>query len=77
MSIGMNLYLLERIESSEYDQAMGFVVRAPTVSVARKLASERAGDEGAEVWLDRSKTSCNILSNKGSECVILRDFKAG
>ena len=73
----MHLYVLERLKSGGYDEAMGFVVRAPNVRAARKIASENAGDEGAEVWLNTMMTSCDLLTHKGHGCVILRDFKTG
>lgn len=72
-----------------YDKAFGFVVSAPTVLTARRLASAEAGDEkfvqydeeGNTVrehnpWLDPAYTSCEVIGTCDLEAmeVIMRDF---
>ena len=60
-----------------YDKAFGFVIRAKTEVKARELASENAGDEGKEVWMNVGITTCIPLNQTGpEEKVILIDFHA-
>lgn len=60
-----------------YDMSYGHVVRAETESAARKLASRCFGDEGREVWLDPTATTCEELLADGEPTVILTDFLSG
>lgn len=60
-----------------YDCAYGFVIRAPTAIQARTIASENAGDEGNDAWLNNHVTSCIKLESNGPTDIILRDFNAG
>jgi hypothetical protein len=62
---------------SAYDVCEGFVVRAESEGKARQYASEQAGDEGKDAWLDAKFSHCEQLEHFGSEGVILRDFRAG
>ena len=74
----LRLYALDRsTTTSGYDEAFGFVVRAISAREARRLASEQAGDEGADAWLDSKKSTCEILRDRGKVGVIIRDFNAG
>ena len=78
------LFLLKPTEDSRlrsdspwdpwYDKAFAFVVRAADESEARELASEDCGDEGREVWLDSTITSCDVLDSNGPSHVICRDY---
>jgi hypothetical protein len=70
------LFLLEPIEDWEpwYDKAFGFVVRASSEVHARQLASQKAGDEGKDVWLDAAKTRCQGIDPNGPPKVLCRDF---
>jgi hypothetical protein len=70
------LFLLEPIEDWEpwYDKAFGFVIRASTEVDARQLASQNAGDEGKDVWLDAAKTRCQVIDPNGPPNVLCRDF---
>jgi hypothetical protein len=72
----MQLYSLVPIQPWEpwYDKAFGFVIRAASEQDARQMASENAGDEGPDVWLDHTKTTCTLLTTDGEWCVICRDF---
>lgn len=70
------LFSIKPIEGWDlsYDKACSFVVRASSGSHARQLASEQAGDEGAETWLDASKTLCQAIDPNGPPGVLCRDF---
>ena len=72
----MKLWMLKTVKDWEpwYDRAFGFVVRAPSANAARKLAAEKAGDEGGQVWMDPKKTKCEELGSEGEPGVVLRDF---
>lgn len=73
----MNLYQLERIGHTHYDQVRSFVVRAESVEQARTLAAASAGDEGSACWLNPQLTTCNLVDGWGKAEVILCDFRAG
>lgn len=73
----MNLYVLKRKGDPGLDEATGFVVRASHAQAARRAASEAHGDEGPEIWLDTSLTTCRSIRNPGREAIILRSFNAG
>lgn len=71
----MKLWLLTRIESPDYDETGGFVIRAQDEERARAIATER---DRTEVWLDPDQTTCVSITGKyGREGVLLRDFNAG
>lgn len=67
-----------------YDKADGFVVRAESDELARKLAQEQGGDEvGASynhpripAWTDSKFSTCEPLEQDGAEGVVLCDFSA-
>jgi hypothetical protein len=71
-----------------YDKAFAFVVRAATEEKAREIANSEAGDEnrgeflGGKIantkgpWLDAKYSTCKILTAKGDEGMIMRDFAA-
>ena len=72
----MKLYLLTTVENWEpwYDKAFGFVVRAQDETSARTLASNNAGDEGSEAWMNPKLTACNELTPEGVPEVVIRDY---
>lgn len=72
----MKLWMLKPLKDWKpwYDRAFGFIVRAPSAKMARKLAAEKAGDEGGQVWMDPNKTKCEELNADGEAEVVLRDF---
>lgn len=81
----MKLYLLRPIDENDvgsldnpwepwYDKAFGFVVRAKDEETARKLASEKCGDEKANAWLDAKYSTCDELTSNGEAKVVIRDF---
>ncbi len=74
----MKLFFLTRkIESEiDYDENESFVIRAVNSKAARILANLTPGDEGP-IWTDANKTDCVPLTNKGKECVIVRNYNAG
>lgn len=74
------IYVMRPIDSGKdsdwdpwYDKTFGVVVVARNEKTARLLASEEHGDEGSEVWLDSSKTSCTVISPTDYG-VVLREF---
>lgn len=74
----MKLWHLHRISGTiGWDEVDGFVVCASGERAARRLASEEAGDEGAGVWLDSTKSSCEQLSPEPEAAIILRSCNAG
>lgn len=60
-----------------YDCAYAFVIRADDEAGARQLAADSAGDEGAAVWLDELRTTCDELLADGPAAVVLVDFLCG
>ena len=67
------LYILFR-DIKNYDEAIGFVVRAFDEEEARELAAQQHASEGRAVWLDPYYVSCRELKCEGVPQVILRDF---
>ena len=55
--------------------ACGFVVRASGELHARQIASEQAGDEGRDVWLDHTKTRCEAIDPNGQPEILCSDFR--
>jgi len=74
--MSIKLWLLKR-KDVWYDEAAGFVIRAQREQDARVIASEYAGGEGAEVWLDPEDSTCTELTRDGEPGVVLEDFRAG
>ena len=83
----MKLWLLEVYEKEykhpekdpwkfPYNKAFGFVVRAETEKSAREFARRQCGDEGMDVWVNNTQTSCQEITADGEAGVILRDFNA-
>jgi hypothetical protein len=69
----MAIYLLQWLDSvkrAPFYCTHSVVVRAESEVLARKLASERAGDETPEHWLDSGRSSCVLLSSEGPEAVL-------
>lgn len=50
-----------------YDQNVGVVLIAETVQEARELAADNASVEGANVWLDRRKSTITEIGSAGSD----------
>lgn len=73
----MPLYLIERKNDIGWDEMISQLIRAKSQKEARKLASENTGDEGAGVWLDKSRSTIEIISPKGKSCVIMDHYKHG
>ena len=74
----MKLWLLECKPGfdANWDETNGCVIRAKTENEARLLANEESYNE-KDKWLDKNKTSCEQLVNKGKAGVILVDYNAG
>lgn len=54
-----------------------FLVRAENEDDARRIASERAGDEGPGCWLDPASSSCEAITVKGKTGIVVRAFVPG
>jgi hypothetical protein len=54
----------------ELDRAFEMIVRADSEGRARELASAAHIDEGAEVWLDPARSTCEVIDPEGAECVL-------
>lgn len=55
----MNLWYLSRVVMEQTQgEFRAMIVLAHDESEARQLASERAGEEGEEVWLDSETSVC-------------------
>ncbi len=72
----MKLYLLERINETDWDEYAAKLIRAKNESGARELANKHTGDEG-KIWNDSSLASCKVVSSSGVEEEIISDFNAG
>ena len=73
----MKLYELSMRAVAYYDEAQSMIVRAIDPAEARQLASEAAKDEGADVWMNRQKSTCKIIKRKGPAEVLMVDMRAG
>jgi hypothetical protein len=75
--INCGIWLLRWKKAKGVDVVTGFVVKAYSEDTARKLASEKAGDEGTKTWLDSKKSSCDrigiTLAAEDTEEVVLLD----
>lgn len=56
-----------------YDAFKNIMVRADDTTEARQLASECAADEGPDVWLDDSKSSCEKVHYDGDKGILISD----
>ena len=72
-------FLLTRKKWADYDQNLGFVVRAKSAREARKLVNDFPNLDMAEgtIWEDAALTRCERIKEKGEAEVILRSFRAG
>lgn len=66
----MPLYLLKR-EKICWDEHVGHVIRAPNPRTARLIASTNCGDEPAQAWLDRGRSSVTLIPEAGADGIIL------
>lgn len=76
----MALFILERTDREDgalYDANWGFVIRTGTALRARLIASKAACDEGPEIWCDKGRSTCRVLSEVGPDEIIMTDFNAG
>ncbi len=73
----MKLYLLNRIGVVDWDENVGFVIRANNEAQARFFASETSGGEIKSTWINDKLSSCIELALEGEQGVVLTDFNAG
>lgn len=86
----MALWLLRPIDPDSppwepwYDRCFGFVVRAPSEEKARAMTEGATGDEqartyggkGPNPWLDPALATCERLSQRGLDGIVMIDFHA-
>ena len=76
----MNIYFIQ-VPTWDYDCVKSFVIIARNESEVRNIASNNHGDEGASVWLNKSKsiTQCIgiAVSTITEPRIVIREFKAG
>jgi hypothetical protein len=84
MTRKMRLWILEPVERnvSDFDIALGFVVRAQSEAIARDLVQAEGGDEtGWEhetpFWNDLARTTCVELVPRGKEGIVLSSYRHG
>lgn len=70
----LNLTKLQGLPT--YEIVNKFIVRATSARQARKLASEKCIDEGPDVWLDPTRSSCSLLKQEGKAGVIAKEDNA-
>jgi hypothetical protein len=71
------LYLLKRHEEfSEYDTYEGFLIRETSQRNARRIAQQCDTGDSQNTWIDKSKSSCKVITNEGPRTVIISDFRA-
>lgn len=74
----MKIWVVERLDDVDYDQAAGFVIVAADEAEARALAAAQSGGyEMPETWKNPATASCKPVDASGPARVILRDFNAG
>jgi hypothetical protein len=71
----MTIWVLQREDSAGWDEAGGFVVRAPTEDAARRRAALAHRAEPAELWLDPRVTTCEEVPQDGPLEVVLVDYR--
>lgn len=75
----MNIYKLSRLDKVGHDEAVGFVILAQSVDEARRIASDKAGDEGPSTWVDDKLSLCELIGDGPlrEDLIVLRAFNAG
>jgi hypothetical protein len=58
-----------------YEKCHEMVVRAPNGIMARHIASENAGDEGKDAWIDRRYSTCESLLVDGESELIICHYR--
>jgi hypothetical protein len=69
----MSLYFLESKRGQIYDTALAQIVRAKSAKHARKVAATACLNEGKDVWLSPTQSTCRILKTEGKAECIMRD----
>mgnify|MGYP000305285020 CR=1 FL=1 len=79
--MGLPLFVVIRPDGKpDYDTMKSAVIAARSHIDARKLASQNAGDEGGDAWMDGAKSTCRRIAKQSiyhEPSVIARDFTAG
>ena len=73
----MRLWLLEQANWPGPEEAGGFVVRAATEAAARALAASQCGDEGAQTWIEATRSTCYPITTKDEPGIVMRSYNAG
>lgn len=77
----MTLYLLTRTDEVDYDEYIGFVIRAESEEQARGLARTKndAEDErfgSGPYWPAEELVKCELLTSDGESAILLSSFRA-
>lgn len=76
----MKIYHLTRQGQTGWDEVRAFVVVAEDRTSARKIASDFAGDEGAETWLTPALSRVHQLGFTATYVrrpgVVVRDYRS-
>ena len=74
----MKIWLLERIDSADYEETEGMVIAASNESRAREIANENVDSDFEElIWNDVEKVTCREITENETEGVILIDYNQG
>ena len=71
------LYLLQRKDHVSYDECHDVVIRAKSEEEARQIASNNAGSEGSDSWLNEFTSSCSILTPDGKTGIVIENSLNG
>lgn len=72
----MNIFKLHRTGEIDWDEYIGFVVRAHDEYTARLIACEN-DRHLKEKWLDEDFATCELIPEEGEEGIILDSYNAG
>lgn len=73
----MKIFLIRRVTDADDNEAISFVVTAPDVEHARRVAAHQAGREGPGIWWDPQESTVVKIgwaSRDAISSVVLRDY---
>jgi hypothetical protein len=72
----LKIFKVGRVSYPKYDEMKEIIVVAENEDKARFMASQNAGDEGNQFWLDKVESFC-IEITPDYEGVVCRNFNNG